>query len=98
MRANELESTGSCKLWEILARDDFVLGKVCWYSPWRQYVFEPEPRTLFNATCLTELRTFLSAEMTKKLRPTAVRDEIDAISTAAEVRRLGLTGEGEGLY
>ena len=114
MRARrKMDSVRGYKLWDILSRDDFVLGKVCWYMPWRQYVFEPASSTSFNATCLTELRTFLSAETTKKLHPSRVYDEIDAITgdtpltemkeggevlLGAEIRKLGLTGEGEGNY
>ena len=59
---------GVTKIWTILARDNFILGKVAWYNPWRQYVFEPASSTLFNATCLTEMVTFLKDETEKRRR------------------------------
>jgi hypothetical protein len=29
-----------------------LLGVIKWYGQWRQYVFYPEPQTLFNRVCL----------------------------------------------
>ena len=31
------------------------LGDLRWYGRWRQYVFEPQPNTLFNVECLASL-------------------------------------------
>ena len=100
MRAEQMGKSvsGKTKIWDILAQDNFILGTVKWKPSWRCYVFEPAQETCFNGTCLTELVTFCEAETTKQLHPTRVYDDIDAIRIAAEVRRLGLAGEGEGLY
>ena len=99
MRAEQMGKSvsGKTKIWDILAQDNFILGTVKWKPSWRCYVFEPAQETCFNATCLTELSMFLGAETTKVLHPTRASD-VDATRIAAEVRRLGLTGEGEGLY
>lgn len=31
------------------------LGDIHWHGPWRQYVFEPAPGTVFNNGCLADL-------------------------------------------
>jgi len=36
-----------------------LLGKIRWYSPWRQYVFEPSPDTIWNKDCLRDVSAFL---------------------------------------
>lgn len=36
------------------------LGTIRWYGAWRQYVFYPDPVTLFNPTCLKEIAEFCS--------------------------------------
>lgn len=33
-------------------RSGIKLGRIAWYGAWRQYVFYPEPATLFNRGCL----------------------------------------------
>ena len=35
------------------------LGQVKWYGPWRRYCFFPEPATLFDTSCLDEIRSWL---------------------------------------
>lgn len=88
------------KVWDIIDRDSVSLGDVHWYDPWQQYVFAPKAGCIFSGPCLTELRTFLSAETAKQLFPKVIYDSEDAdvAMLPAEVRRLGLTGEGEGNY
>jgi hypothetical protein len=39
------------------------IGEVRWYSPWRQYVFEPEPLTVWNRDCLQDISVFLQKLM-----------------------------------
>ena len=113
MRAEQMGASvsGKTKIWDILARDDFILGTIKWKASWRCYVFEPAAETCFNDTCLTELRTFLSAETSKQRFPKVIYDSAAPLQNkivagggdgpvllGAEVRRLGLTGEGEGNY
>jgi hypothetical protein len=33
----------------------FVLGRIAWYRPWRQYVFFPVEETLYNVDCLVAI-------------------------------------------
>jgi len=46
--------------WDIRnLRGGYSLGDVCWYGPWRQYVFAPEPATEFSVGCLRDIAGFL---------------------------------------
>jgi hypothetical protein len=46
-------------IWEVRSRSGNCLGTVAWYSAWRQYVFYPDPETLYNHQCLDEIRRFV---------------------------------------
>lgn len=35
------------------------LGEVKWYSAWRQYCFFPKGKTVFNISCLEDIRHFI---------------------------------------
>ena len=39
------------------------LGQIKWYGPWRQYVFESEPLTIFNRDCMLAICGFLQGFM-----------------------------------
>ena len=48
--------------WTIYAKDGAVLGRVFWYSRWRQYIFAPlSLSSVFSHECLTCLAAFLKA-------------------------------------
>jgi hypothetical protein len=40
-------------------RNMHTLGVIRWYGRWRQFVFYPEPNSLFNKGCLSDINTFL---------------------------------------
>lgn len=40
-----------------------ILGRIFWYGPWRQYVFEPLPDTVWSRGCLKEITSFLDGLM-----------------------------------
>ena len=42
-------------------RSGFVLARILWHSPWRQYVLEPEEGTIWNDGCLAAVHDFLAA-------------------------------------
>jgi len=44
------------------------LGVIKWYSPWRQYCFEPSNNTVFARGCLTEIVAFTEKQMAKRKR------------------------------
>lgn len=37
-----------------------ILGQIAWYGPWRQYVFNPKPSTIYNNRCLKEIQDVLT--------------------------------------
>ena len=50
------------KTWIYLARTKdlrgVLLGVVKWYAQWRQYGFYPEEGTVFEKTCLRDIKNF----------------------------------------
>lgn len=44
------------------------LGTIKWYGKWRQYVFYPEPETLFNAKCLMDITTIVRGLGSRQLQ------------------------------
>lgn len=54
--------------WMVLNDSDYCLGLIRWYSPWRQYCFEPEEDAdaIFNNQCLLDIAVFLQAETEKR--------------------------------
>ena len=47
--------------WTVHAKSDATfLGHIQWYSPWRQYVFYPEKKTLWSRGCLAEIIFFIA--------------------------------------
>ena len=48
------------KVFDIIAKDDgFILGQISWWSRWRQYAFFPNENTVYEKTCLDDIRVFL---------------------------------------
>lgn len=49
------------RTWIYLVRakqDHILLGIIKWYPSWRQYAFYPEQGTVFEKTCLEDIRHF----------------------------------------
>jgi len=36
------------------------LGRISWYSQWRQYCFIPMPKTVFNRACMEDIIFFIT--------------------------------------
>lgn len=55
-------------VWEIRSKTNGnFLGHVAWYGPWRRFVYAPFDETVkLDATCLSEIVTFIVAEMEKR--------------------------------
>jgi hypothetical protein len=66
----KLKPTATTYTWtvEVLKYQD-PIGKVRWWGPWHQYTFSPDPNTLFDHSCLTEIAEFCVMQ-TKKFRNT----------------------------
>lgn len=56
--------SGKTKIWRVYNKhNDFFLGKVQWYAPWRKYCFLPAPiESVFDANCLTEIAAYCATE------------------------------------
>ena len=55
---------GKTKRFEVISKlHGDVLGKICWYGGWRQYVFSPAYPTVWNNDCLTDIINFLEQLM-----------------------------------
>ena len=35
------------------------LGFICWYKPWKQYVFSSQPECVFNNSCIRNILSFM---------------------------------------
>lgn len=46
-------------------KSGFELGRIEWYSSWRQYVYVPTSCSVFNNTCLDDISRFLT-ELSKR--------------------------------
>lgn len=48
--------------WQCLSNKNHdLLGFVVHYRPWRQYIFQPEPNTVFSIECLHDIQDFMAA-------------------------------------
>jgi hypothetical protein len=59
-----VEEKAKTKVWHVVAKEDgTILGTVKWFGRWRQYAFFPESDTVFEKTCLDDIRVFLIDQM-----------------------------------
>ena len=57
----ETPSAGKTRQWHVRSKSSgTLLGRIKWYGPWRQFVFFPEPTTLFNIGCLADINAFMT--------------------------------------
>lgn len=45
-----------------------VLGEIRWFGRWRQFCFYPEPMTVFNAGCMSEIQKVIRELMAERVR------------------------------
>jgi hypothetical protein len=48
-------------------RDGYVLGRIKWFSRWRQYCFFPRDDSVFNPNCLIDIINCIGALKTRRL-------------------------------
>ena len=66
----EVPFPGKTKKYDVLSQTQgTTLGRIAWFGRWRQYVFIPEPDTVFNGECLGDIRQFLAALMAERRKP-----------------------------
>ena len=51
------------EVWEIVSVRGIHLGTIKWYSRWRQYCFFPQGGTVFNSTCMNDIKLFIEYQM-----------------------------------
>jgi len=48
------------QVWDVINKSsEEPLARIEWYFPWRQYVFYPEPETVYNDGCLETIIAFI---------------------------------------
>jgi hypothetical protein len=53
------------KVWWVVNKyDNFQLGWIAWFPPWRKYSFSPKENTVYEQVCLREISNFIE-EQTK---------------------------------
>ena len=59
-----VNDTGKTRVYSVDSRSQGSrLAVIRWYGAWRQYVIEPEPKTIWNATCLQDVIAFIARLM-----------------------------------
>jgi len=67
MEFNKIGSTGKTDIWDILSKSSgFILGKISWYGAWRQYCFFPSPNSVFNVTCMDDIKKMINELMAQR--------------------------------
>lgn len=63
----EVPFKGKTKRFEVLSYSTGeILGRIQWYSHWRQYTFMPSYPTVWNKDCLNDISKFLEDLMIKR--------------------------------
>lgn len=64
---SETFDTGKTKVFYVAAKNSTgFLGQIKWYGPWRKYAFFPEPNTIFETDCLTDITNFIKNLMLER--------------------------------
>ena len=55
---------GKTKRFEVISKSHgYSLGRISWYGAWRQYIFSPAFKTVWNRDCLKDIQDFLQQLM-----------------------------------
>jgi hypothetical protein len=55
-----MRENAKTSVWYVMAKKNHdFLGEIRWHFPWRQYVFIPNPKTIYEDDCLGDIRNFL---------------------------------------
>ena len=52
----------------IAKRGGELLGRIIWYAPWRKFVFSPAPDTVWDNSCLEDVRRAMERVSAAKAR------------------------------
>lgn len=71
-------TSGKTDVWLVESNEGGeLLGRIAWYSNWRQYAFYPRPQTVFERQCLREIAAFCE-KATQEHRSARERGRADA--------------------
>lgn len=60
-------SPGKTTIWKVVSKEgNFHLGTIKWFTNWRKYSFFPEPQTIFETDCLTDISNFMQQLMLER--------------------------------
>ena len=70
MEFDKAGDTGKTEIWNILSKSSgFILGKIKWYGPWRQYCFFPSGNSVFNIGCMDDIKKAITELMDRRKKP-----------------------------
>jgi hypothetical protein len=52
-----------------------LLGQIKWYGAWRQFCFWPEPATIFNIGCMTDIEAEIAALRNERAVKTVIESK-----------------------
>ena len=65
-----VENKQKTSVWNVVNKNDEVLGIVKWYPQWRQYCFKSfwdyDRETIYSQSCLRDIANFIKEQMDKR--------------------------------
>lgn len=67
LKFKQIPFKGKTKRFEIISKSSGdILGRISWYSNWRQYTFSPSYPTVWNKDCLKDIQDFIQQLMLER--------------------------------
>jgi hypothetical protein len=62
-----LDEKRKTKIFAVVAKEGGIpLGSIKWFGRWRKYAFFPQPNTVFETQCLTDIVEFINKLMEER--------------------------------
>ena len=72
----DINETRKTQVWQVMAKQgDIELGGIKWHTAWRTYAFYPNPSTIYEDDCLTEISSFINKLMNLRWRTKYLKKE-----------------------
>ena len=63
----EIEMKGKItKTFQVATKNGDGIGRIKWFSNWRQYCFFPDENTLYNSECMKDVSEFIDGLMQER--------------------------------